>query len=253
MHTNGDGRSLDACYNVQTVVDEKYKLIVDFDVSTCPDDKGALVTMTESAKEIMGVDEILATGDKGYFDAEDINKCEQSGTTCFVPKMSSGRNAPDEKYNKENFIYDKENDCYICPVGAILPFRGHKKSKRKDDVVPNKDYYNSTACKTCPTREKCTKSKGAVRRISCSPYEDTLDTVVARMKTTQGYETFRERKKIVEHPFGTTKAVWGYKQFLCRGKEKTTGEAALVFLAYNLRRVFNIFKENKEDLLEAMA
>jgi aspartyl aminopeptidase len=53
MHTNGDGRSLDACYNVQAVVDEKHKLIVDFDVTTCPDDKGALVTMTESAKEIM--------------------------------------------------------------------------------------------------------------------------------------------------------------------------------------------------------
>jgi hypothetical protein len=47
MHTGGDGRNLDACYNVQSVVDGKNKLIVDFDVSACPDDKGALPKMTE--------------------------------------------------------------------------------------------------------------------------------------------------------------------------------------------------------------
>jgi len=73
------------------------------------------------------------------------------------------------------------------------------------------------------------------------------------MKTVEGYTTFCERKKIVEHPFGTAKAVWGYKQFLCRGHEKTTGEASLVFLAYNLRRVFNIFKENGRNLAVVMA
>jgi hypothetical protein len=166
--------------------------------------------------------------------------------------MSNGRTAPDKNYNKENFIYEKENECYICPEGAVLPFRGYKKSGRRDDTTPNKDYYNTAACKNCPAREKCTKSKTAPRRIYRSPHEDVLDIVIARMKTTQGYETFRERKKIVEHPFGTTKAVWGYKQFLCRGKDKTTGEAALVFLAYNLRRVFNLFAKNESRLAATM-
>ena len=71
-----------------------------------------------------------------------INKCERNGTTCFVPQMSGGRVAPDKNYNKENFAYDRENDCYICPEGSVLPFRGYKKSGRKDDVTHNKDYYN---------------------------------------------------------------------------------------------------------------
>jgi hypothetical protein len=44
----------------------------------------------------------------------------------------------------------------------------------------------------------------------------------------------------VEHPFGTIKAVWGYKQFLCRTKPKVTAETALAYLAYNMRRMFNI-------------
>jgi hypothetical protein len=36
------GVPLDSCYNVQAVADAKHKLIVDFDVSTCPNDKGIL-------------------------------------------------------------------------------------------------------------------------------------------------------------------------------------------------------------------
>jgi len=252
MHTNGDGRSLDACYNVQTVVDEKHKLIVDFDVTTCPDDKGALVAMTESAKEIMGIDEISATGDKGYYDGEDIDKCEQNGTVCYIPKTKDNAHAPDSRYNKSNFRYDKVSDCYICPKGQTLPFNRIQKRKDRPD---ERRYQNNQACKNCLSRRLCIsgKSNKSGRIISRNANQDALDSVNARMKTEEAQDVFRERKKIVEHPFGTTKAVWGFKQFLCRGQEKTIGEASLVFLAYNLRRVINIFKENGRNLTEVMA
>jgi hypothetical protein len=70
----------------------------------------------------------------------------------------------------------------------------------------------------------------------------------ARMKTEAGREIFRQRKKIIEHPFGTAKAVWGFKQFLCRTREKVTGEQSLAFLAYNFQRVFSIFRENGKSM-----
>jgi len=249
MHTNGDGRSLDACYNVQIVVDEKHKLIVDFDVSTCPDDKGALVTMTESAKEIMGVDEISATGDKGYYDGEDIEKCEQNGTTCYISAVTDYKPAPNESYNKSKFRYDAQNDCYICPENQELSL---VKTRKENNEIIRKEYQNRKACKSCQNRHLCTTAKTG-RTIIRAAHQNTLDIVNTRMKTVEGYTTFCERKKIVEHPFGTAKAVWGYKQFLCRGHEKTIGEASLVFLAYNLRRVFNIFKENGRNLAVVMA
>jgi hypothetical protein len=69
---------------------------------------------------------------------------------------------------------------------------------------------------------------------------------------TENYDIFKERKKIAEHPFGTTKAVWGYKQYLCRGQERTTAEQSLTFLAYNSRRVINIFRANDGNLIAAM-
>ena len=51
----------------------------------------------------------------------------------------------------------------------------------------------------------------------------------------------------MEHVFGTVKAVWGYKQFLCRTKVKVCAEVSLAYLAYNMRRVINIFTEKKEN------
>ena len=53
---------------------------------------------------------------------------------------------------------------------------------------------------------------------------------------------YRKRQEIVEHVFGTIKAVWGYKQFLCRTLAKVAAETALTCLAYNMRRAFNIYK-----------
>ena len=249
MHTGGDGRNLDACYNVQSVVDEKHKLIVDFDVSTCPDDKGALPKMTESAKAIMGVGEISVAADKGYYDGEDIEQCKQNRTTCYIPKIKDTVHSPDRRYDRSNFRYDTEADCYVCPEGQRIHFK--RLNKRGDGVV-NRLYENPKACKNCANRELCTVNKLG-RKLYREPHQDALDIVNARMLTDGAREIFRERKKLVEHPFGTTKAVWGYRQFLCRGQEKTTAETSLTFLAYNLRRVFNIFKEKGINMLEIMA
>jgi len=249
MHQGGDGRSLDACYNVQTVVDKKYKLIVDFDVSVCPDDKGALPKMTESAKEIMGISEIAAVADKGYYDGEDIDKCEKNGTTCYVPKVEKGRPVPNSDFSHNKFKYDSENNWYVCPEGNILYAR--KPRKRKGGIL-TPAYSNASACHRCPQYGQCTNDKGG-RQIYRSPYQDALNAVESRIQTDEGYLIMRERKKIVEHPFGTTKHIWGYRQFLCRGQEKTTAEQSLAFLAYNFRRVFNISKETGVDLVRMMA
>ena len=196
----------------------------------------------------MGVEKIIAVADKGYYDGEDIAECEKTSTTCFVPEVEKGRQAPDAKYNHKNFKYIRETDSYVCPQGNILIAR---KPRMKKDGKFNYAYTNAAACHSCPCREKCTNDKNG-RQIIRSPYQDILDMMNARMRTNEAHQIFGERKKIVEHPFGTTKHIWGYRQFLCRGQDKTTAEQSLVFLAYNFRRVFNIMKESGKNMAEMM-
>jgi hypothetical protein len=185
---------------------------------------------------------------KGYYDPTDISNCEQSGTTCYVPKVHDYAPAPDPRYDRKNFRYDAGNDCYICPDGQILPFN---RLQKRAEGTADRRYQNFKICKNCPDRNKCTTNQ-AERIISRNPNQGALDTMNARMKPEAGREIFRHRKKIIEHPFGTTKAVWGFKQFLCRTREKATGEQSLAFLAYNFRRVFNIFRESGKSMAAAM-
>jgi hypothetical protein len=207
--------------------------------------------MTERAKGIMGVGGISVVADKGYYDGEDIDRCERGGTTCYVPAIDTYAHAPDEKYNKKHFRYDAGKDCYVCPEGKELPFR--RLENHKGGRHHNRLYYDTRACKACPSRGKCTTNKNIGRTITRSPFEDALDANNARMRTDEARLVFRERKKIVEHPFGTTKKIWGYNQFLCRGRGRATAEQSLTFLAYNFRRVFNIFRENGERMMDRIA
>ncbi len=50
----------------------------------------------------------------------------------------------------------------------------------------------------------------------------------------------KQRRSIVEHPFGTIKWMMGNPRFLLRGLKKAKTELALSVLSYNLKRVINV-------------
>ncbi len=246
MRQGGDGRALNVCYNVQAIVDETHKLIVDFDVITRADDKGNLQKMTASAMDIMETDTLTVLADKGYYDGEDIVGCEGNGVTCLVAKPKHGMTGKAAGFTNDCFVYDQESDCYLCPCQNQLRFM---RMQKHNDGKEYRVYANYGACAKCTAREKCTQSK--YRQILRLPYQDALDIVDERTRNNK--QLYFKRQEIVEHPFGTIKAIWGFRQFLCRSQPKVTAETALICLAYNLRRMVNIFKKNGGDLQAALA
>jgi transposase len=245
MRQGGDGRHIDACYNVQTVVDGKHGLIVDYEVIERSDDKGNLLNMSERAMDIMETETLSNLADKGYYDGEDIAACEKRGVTCLVSKPKAGGAQKSEGFRREQFIYNREEDYYLCPCKSQLKFMRMQKDNNGKEC---RLYANYHACNNCACRCECTK--GRYRKILRLSYQDTLDIVDERTKNNK--ELYRKRQEIVEHPFGTIKKVWGYRQFLCRTKPKVSAEMSLTYLAYNMRRAVNIFKEKGSNLVEAM-
>jgi hypothetical protein len=245
MRSGGDARKLDVCYNVHTVVDDKHKLIVDFDVSTRSNDTGSLHALSGQSKELLEVATFTNLADKGYYDGEDIAACEAIGVSCLVAKPKPGGASKPAAFSRERFVYDREQDCYECPLKT--PFRYMRDQKHSNGKV-YRVYANYSACGKCPEKEACTK--GEYRQILRPLYQDTVDVVDERTRFNKAL--YRKRQAIVEHPFGTIKSVWGYKQYLCRGKQKVTAETALAFLAYNMRRVINIFLKKGDNLAAAI-
>ncbi len=242
---NNNNNTVDVCYNVQIAVDDKHKLIADFEVSTSPNDLGQLSPMALRAKEILEADELNVLADKGYYDVDCLKRCVENGIRPYVSKQKRANRTGDKDYFADRFSYDQENDCYICPTGAVLVKTRSRKDK--SGVLVGHDYGNAKACRDCPVVERCTKSKKG-RRIYRRKEQDFLDSI--DLKSKEDFTKYKKRQMIVEHPFGTSKRGWDAGYYLTRRLEKVTTETALTYFAYNFRRVINIM--GVERMLEML-
>lgn len=236
---SANNRGYDVAYNMQTAVDAKNHLIVAVDVTNNPADQGQLYPMAEQAQEELGVKEITVLADKGYYRGECLQQCEDHGITALVAKQNPPATTGNTAYTLDQFQYDKGNDWYICP-------QGEKLCKVSEDTAKNK-LYRTKACKTCRHKEECTKNKRG-RQITQGQYQGVMIRTDERLA--QNKSRYKQRQRIVEHPFGTIKRSLGYTYFLLRGREKVKGEAILHCFVYNLKRVLNLLGTTK--LIAAM-
>lgn len=231
-------RRIEPAYSVQTAVDAKHSLIVDFELTQDAADNNHLSVVAQQAQTMLQTDELTVCADAGYYDCVDLNDCEDHKITTYVPiaghKVSKKTNTPTPEYYPDKFTYDINSDTYRCPQGETM-YRFTSKHKTKDQRLIY--LYRTTACKECSVSSSCTPSKRG-RHIHRWEYERVLDKLKQRLAQTP--EIIKKRKAIIEHIFGTIKKIWGYGALLLRGINKVKGEIALMMLTYNMRRAINI-------------
>ncbi len=232
MRTNN---GVDICHNVQIAVDDKNHLVVAVDVTSDPVDKKQFHNIALQAKEEMGVDTITALADKGYYSASEFAKCKEDGIIPVVSKADHAHMAATNEYGKSQFKYDEVNDGYICPQGHLL--KAYKPRKENAKYSGHIRYQNFVACSECSVRSKCSDSKKG-RTIQDRPFQRYADEVDKR--TNEYKDMYKDRKQLVEHPFGTIKRALGFSYFLTRGTESVRTESLMHFLVYNMKRAINI-------------
>src|ERR1700723_4436574 len=90
MATSGRGSGV-VGYNVQVAVDTEHHLIVTHEVTNDGSDRAQLANIACRAKEVLGVDELEAVADRGYYSSEEILTCHQAAITITLPKpITSG-------------------------------------------------------------------------------------------------------------------------------------------------------------------
>ena len=146
---------IEVCYNIQTSVDDKHNLPIDFK-TTKNNDTHALANMAARAKSILGHNDFTALLDKGYHTGSEISRCHEMGIETLVAVPSLSTQAPDPAYNLEQFIYQMDGDLYQCPQGNFLFTNGSWYNKGGDHKVRQ---YKTKACKNCPSRALCTKAR----------------------------------------------------------------------------------------------
>jgi hypothetical protein len=78
-------------YNAQIAVDARHKLIVEQQITNQVLDMGLLTETATAAKNVLGVERIAATADKGYFKIETSRPARQPGSTLTCRARSADR------------------------------------------------------------------------------------------------------------------------------------------------------------------
>lgn len=246
-------RIVEVAYNLQSAVDDKHNLVVDFDV-TNKNDFSALAPMSIKAKnalELSGQENLTVLADKGYYSGKQISQCHDQNIDTLVSPKSKGSKSKDPRVSKDKFTYSKLSDSYTCPKGKTLHRQG-KLYKRKDGI-PFKRYVGHwTDCKKCSLVDVCVsigcKNASRGRMLDRNIYEDQMEKNDAEVAARKN--EYKRRQAIVEHPFGTIKRQWSYSYTLMKGLEKVKGEFSIIMLCYNLKRVMSIL--GVEELKKAL-
>ena len=103
-------------------------------------------------------------------------------------------------------------------------------------------HYKTSACLSCHLMEQCTKNKRG-RLIERSQHADVI--LQNKIRIEQNKELYRKRQAIVEHPYGIIKRQWDFYYIMTKKSIKhASADVGLIFIAFNLRRIFNLIDPN---------
>jgi len=237
------GKGAQMAFNMQIATEEENKMIAHFKVTNQGDTK-AFHPVAKATKDFLqngdNTKSINALGDKGYNDAEQIHQCEKDNIVTYIAHKEKKEPKNPGLFTKSKFVYNREEDTYQCPNKKTLKTTGTLFKNRNRKV---KSYQLSfKICEDCPLKESCLSTRSIEERkgrsIIRSAYENYKED--NKKRVSENREIYHLRKAMVEHPFGTIKRQWGYSYTLLKGLEKVSGEFALIFSAYNLRRAISI-------------
>jgi transposase len=227
----------EVAYNVQTVVDAKHNLPIDYKVTNENDSK-AMGAMLRRTKTILGTTDFTALYDKGYHTGSELKTGINLGINIMVAIPEVASHAPDVKYDVSNFKYDCEKDCYTCPQEKTLNTNGRWYNKDRGKSSVKIKQYKTKACINCPVKDLCTKNKDG-RMIERSEHAEFIEQ--NKLNIEANPTIYKKRQAIVEHPYGIIKRQWGF-YFIStkKGIKHASADVGLMFTAFNLRRLINI-------------
>jgi transposase len=244
-------QGIHAGYNGQIVVDKKHGLIVYSDVVNESNDVNQFAHQTcsersesiEQAHQILGHNCTNACADAGYSDIQELKKIDDQHITVIVPSQKQAHNREVKPFDKEQFRYDSDQDCYICPQGHGLSYTFFDQDKQ------HKVYQitDKSLCLECPHfglcpdghPSGCTKAKYG-RRVRRLVHEDLKLKLEHQYNQESSQAIYKLRKEKVELPYGHIKRNLGVTAFLLRGLEGVKAEMSLLASCFDITRMINI-------------
>ena len=144
-----------------------------------------------------------------------------------------------DRFNRSDFIWDNDADCYHCPGGQLLQARQRNFKNPRGSTVTKADtiIYRASQhdCKGCHLKSKCCPNT-THRKIARSIYEASRD-VARDICETQEYLQSRKDRKKVEVLFAHLKRIMNFDRLRLRGITGAHDEFLLAATVQNLKKL----------------
>src|SRR5215204_2863076 len=227
------GKPRELYYNGQIAVDTAHHVITNAQSFTADGkDCRDLITIAEQLQTRLHhheirIEKILADG--AYSSGENYQYLEQQNITPYIPLLGGALSG------SEGFIYDEQNDWYICRNNKILKGSGRVVDDGRGHPV--KKYFSlQSDCKNCPIRKTCITDKAKTKKIQHSIYKAELERAKARQQTVKAKVMKRKRSSTVEPVWGTLINFTGMKRLNARGLKAANKMLLLAATVYNLKK-----------------
>lgn len=230
---------LKPAYNVQVSSSDQY--IVDYSIHQTTTDTTTLVSHLNEHKEQYGQVPEVVTADAGYGSEQNLQYLEDNGIEGYV-KYSLFDKEQSDFYNSQHpftpskLHYNKEKDCYYCPMGQPMHNIGSYTKATAAGFDQQLTKYRAANCERCPLNGACHKSRGN-RVIEVNFNLNRLKAIAYQNLTSEkGIKHRKKRPWDVESVFGNIKSNHGFRRFMLKGKKKVAIEVGLLAIAQNLRK-----------------
>ena len=247
-------------YNAQALTDSKHQIIVSCEAIGDGQDHNNLTPVLDQAKknlQAIGKPEDYFVGkeilcDASYYSQENLGKSFQEKIDAYIPDANFRKRDPRLKEHKErlfspaDFVYDEQNDQYICPNGATLTLKA--KNQQKGKKLYRLYVADKKKCFGCTLRKRCLASEKTQKRYYYV-YTDKEVAVFARQMykkfdTEQGRTIYDQRTAIVEPVFANIRTHKRLDRFTLRGKSKVNNQWKMYTIIHNIEKILNYGSEN---------
>ena len=217
-------------YDANYLIDNQVGIIVDAEGTRANrvEEIAATRTMVDRVERRFGLRPRRLAGDTAYGVGRLLKWLVGRAIAPHMPVWDRSAR-PDGKFSRDDFVFDRERNVYICPAGKLLTHSGIIDQGR---ILP----YRASAydCTRCELKPRCTTA--IARKVSRDIDEDIREHVRALANTEAFQQSSRERKK-VEMRFAHMKRIFRLDRLRLRGLKNVKDEVLLTATAQNLRRL----------------
>ncbi|MBK3496407.1 transposase [Viridibacillus sp. YIM B01967] len=141
-----------------------------------------------------------------------------------------------------NWVYNEQDDTYICPNNRKVPFKCYSTRTDKYGFLWDFKIYECEDCSDCPLKAQCSKAKGNRQTHYNTVYEELKAKAQTSLWSVPNEQIYARRKIEVESVFGHFKGNRSFRRFSLRGLEKVRTEFGIVAMVHNLLKIAGILQ-----------